>query len=119
MHKRDEDSVKCISLYVIIFTMKESLTNKQDVLDIFQAEIAALKHIKEKEGSASLEECNPTKLGEEDKKIYEKLKSNILTIEELREYQNRLYKSGNESQRIFAAYMVNMLSIEALAEYKQ
>ena len=98
--------------------MNESITNKQERLEAFRAEIATLKKLEENENSVHFEGCNPSELGEEDKKKHEKLKLDILTIGELREYQNKLNESGNESQRIFAAYIANMLAIKALAKYK-
>jgi hypothetical protein len=49
-------------------------------------------------------------LKEDDKKIYDKLMSDSLTLKELIEYRNEVMKEGNNSQKIFSAYIGTKLT---------
>ena len=87
--------------------MEESHTNRQEGLETFHAEIDLLKKLEENEKTKYFEGCNTTELGEEDKNIYEELKSNILTTEKFNTYRSGLTKHGNKSQGKFCAYVGN------------
>ncbi len=92
--------------------MNEFLKNKQEDLGAFHAEIAMLKKLEERENVAHLQKCNPAELGEEDKKIYEKLKSGSLTKEELWKHRDEVLESGNESRDALASYAANKIMIK-------
>jgi len=90
--------------------MEKFPKNEEEKLKAFYTEIAELKKQEETEGkTAHFKDCFPYNLEEEDKKIYEKLISNRLTVEELREYKNKLEELGNKSRIIFSEYISSVL----------
>jgi len=94
-------------------------------LDAFRKEIQRLKEAEEKKGkTVHLQGWDPSLLQEEDKRIYEKYKNGILTLEEFKDYQ-RKFQRGRidnrdrefESRRRFCEYLANKLTGQIHRKY--
>lgn len=82
----------------------------------FREEIERLKTIEEKAGTSAhlrgaenIPEVNTAELTNEDMEIWQKLKDNILTIEEFENYRNDVVNLGNSSRGDFVGFVGNRL----------
>ena len=89
--------------------------NEGGDLENFRAKIAELKKLEEEVGqTAHLKDCNPSELEDEDRIMYEKLTRDILTKQELREYQYKFKESDQTSRSLFSNYIVNKFMIRTM-----